>query len=48
MHNEVKVLKIFVGFLHHIGVVRTHHGSIMQFWKNRFRIFVPDTTFLKQ
>jgi len=35
MHNEVKVLKIFFGFLHRIGLVGTHHGSIpSSFWQN--------------
>jgi len=48
MHNEVNVLKIFVGFLHHIGLVGTYHGSILRFSKNRFGLFVPGTTFLKQ
>jgi len=46
MHNEVKVLKIFVVFLHHI--VRTHHGSILWFRKNKFVVLVLDTAFLKQ
>jgi len=45
IHNEVKVLKIFFGFLHHIGLVGTHHGSILRFWKNRFLIFFPTQHF---
>jgi len=48
MHNEVKVLKIFFGFVHHIGLVGAHHGCILWFCKNKFGCFVPDTTFLKQ